>query len=135
MRSCARCFVHDCQTDTILLVERFKDRRHYWTVPGGGILAGETPAKTVQRELDEELLFQVQTDQLELLTRVVRLGQPETYFVADEQVTPELSVHSVELARSTATNRYQPQWVPRQDVPAKLPYLADVARLVVEREA
>jgi len=39
----------------ILLVRHQHDRRDYWTLPGGGIEAGEHPEQAVLREVGEEV--------------------------------------------------------------------------------
>jgi 8-oxo-dGTP diphosphatase len=42
--------------DSVLLVrERHADGSPFWTLPGGGVHAGERPAAAVERELREEL--------------------------------------------------------------------------------
>ncbi|MGI4792135.1 MAG: NUDIX domain-containing protein [Janthinobacterium lividum] len=40
--------------DTILLVRHVEPTRSYWTLPGGGLEAGETPAEAAVREVMEE---------------------------------------------------------------------------------
>lgn len=43
-------------TDSVLLVrERHADGSPFWTLPGGGVLAGEDRVAALRRELDEEL--------------------------------------------------------------------------------
>ncbi len=38
----------------VLMVEHLDHGRHYWTLPGGGLEPGETPAQAAVRELEEE---------------------------------------------------------------------------------
>lgn len=40
---------------TLLVKERHDDGRAFWTLPGGGVEAGESPAAGLERELREEL--------------------------------------------------------------------------------
>ena len=40
--------------DTILMVRHVEPTRSYWTLPGGGVEAGETPADAAVREVREE---------------------------------------------------------------------------------
>ena len=49
-RACG-ALIHD---DTILMVRHAEPTRSYWTLPGGGIEAGETPAEAAVREVGEE---------------------------------------------------------------------------------
>lgn len=42
------------QDDSILMVYHRHDGRDYWTLPGGGAEAGETPAEAAAREVREE---------------------------------------------------------------------------------
>jgi len=137
MRPCARCFIYNAKTDAVLLIERFKGDVHYWTVPGGGIMGDETPIATVIRELAEELDYVLESDKLETLVQTVRQGDPETYFAYDLEATQSVPLHSVELElpKSSATNRYQPEWVPRRELTAKLPYLGDIAQEAIDRLA
>jgi 8-oxo-dGTP diphosphatase len=39
---------------SILMVHQVRDGRDYWTLPGGGVEAGEAPADAAVRELAEE---------------------------------------------------------------------------------
>jgi 8-oxo-dGTP diphosphatase len=56
--------------DHILMVHHRDASREYWTLPGGGIEAGETPEEAVVREVREET---------GLAARVVRFLYEETY--------------------------------------------------------
>ncbi|MBE1609487.1 NUDIX domain-containing protein [Actinopolymorpha pittospori] len=38
----------------VLMVRHVEERREFWTLPGGGVEAGETPAQAVLREVAEE---------------------------------------------------------------------------------
>lgn len=40
--------------DAILMVQHVEPTRSYWTLPGGGLEAGETPAEAAIREVYEE---------------------------------------------------------------------------------
>ncbi len=41
------------QGDMILMVRHVEPTRSYWTLPGGGLEAGETPAEAAIREVYE----------------------------------------------------------------------------------
>lgn len=49
-RVCAAIIRNDC----ILMVRHRDAEREYWTLPGGGVEAGETPQEAVVREVREE---------------------------------------------------------------------------------
>lgn len=38
----------------VLMVRHVEERRDFWTLPGGGVESGETPAQAVLREVAEE---------------------------------------------------------------------------------
>ncbi len=42
------------ENDRVALIERHRSGRHYFTFPGGGVDAGETPERAVVREMEEE---------------------------------------------------------------------------------
>ena len=50
--------------DTILMVQHREPSRSYWTLPGGGVEAGETPAEAAVREVREETGLRVRTVRL-----------------------------------------------------------------------
>ena len=58
------------QGDHILMVQHREPTRSYWTLPGGGVEAGETPAEAAVREVLEETGVRV---------RAVRLLWEGTY--------------------------------------------------------
>ena len=49
-RACGALIYHD----TILMVRHVEPSRSYWTLPGGGLESGETPAEAAVREVWEE---------------------------------------------------------------------------------
>lgn len=42
------------EDDKVALIERFRDGKHYFVFPGGGVDEGETPVQAAIREMEEE---------------------------------------------------------------------------------
>jgi 8-oxo-dGTP pyrophosphatase MutT (NUDIX family) len=55
----------------VLLVEHHKGTERYWVLPGGGVEPGENAARTVERELKEELGLRVKTGKFLFCDEVV----------------------------------------------------------------
>ena len=55
----------------ILLLEHDKGRERYWVLPGGGVESGENAARSVERELKEELGIRVRTGRFLFCDEVV----------------------------------------------------------------
>jgi 8-oxo-dGTP diphosphatase len=75
MRVAAYAVVTD-EDDRILLARWTQGRRIAWTMPGGGLEAGEDPEDAVRREVREETGFTVQVDELlGIHSRVIPAGR------------------------------------------------------------
>lgn len=109
--------VHDGQ---ILLMERWRGRLHYFSIPGGGIESGETAEDTVVREIHEETSITVKVRQqvLEMhdgeFSHKIYLCQ---YINGEPKLRPDApeAVHGPE-------NRFKPGWVPLEKLP-ELPFI------------
>jgi ADP-ribose pyrophosphatase YjhB (NUDIX family) len=115
-------------------MHRKKNGREYYTFPGGGLEAGETPEQGCVREVLEETSIQVR-----LVRRV-----PELDWIADDKShihflceyisgEPKLGVgtdESAAMADSTSNNWYNPEWIGMSDWP-KVPMYPEKAKEVL----
>lgn len=101
----------------ILLIERWRDGKHYFTVPGGHIEPGETLEMALVREMLEEASIEV-APLREVFTLIG--GDPEHHIFLCEYVsgTPMLHPNSEEAEMNAkGKNRYEPKWVDLADLP------------------
>lgn len=105
------------QNNQILLIERWRDNQHYFTIPGGHIEPGETPEVAVIREVYEEASINI-VPLREVFTLIG--GDPEHHIFLCEYVDgyPILHPDSEEAAdNALGDNRYEPKWVDLTDLP------------------
>lgn len=129
VRHTARAIV--LHNDHILLMERWRENQHYFSIPGGGIEAGETPEQAVVRELAEETSCEIR------ITRplyLMRLEGREHHIFMGEYISgePMLPLDSPEALQMDDRNRFAPCWVPLTQL-STLP--AIIWRPVLERLA
>jgi 8-oxo-dGTP diphosphatase len=103
----------------VLVMWRRKEGREYFTLPGGGIEAGETPEAAAVRELQEET--SILAEVVEPALHFVQDGAENNYFLCRYlQGEPQLG-DSIEKERMKAgQNLYQPQWLSLDNLPANL---------------
>ncbi|HVI60651.1 MAG TPA: NUDIX domain-containing protein [Candidatus Saccharimonadales bacterium] len=104
----------------ILLMERWRPRMHYFSIPGGGIEAGETPETTIVREILEETTVSVAVERQVLEMRDGRYRH-RIYLCRYVSGEPRLPADAPESLHMTAANRFQPAWVDIDHLP-KLPF-------------
>lgn len=109
--------VHDGK---LLLMERWRDELHYFSIPGGGIEPGETPEETVVREIAEETTVTVKV-QRQVLEMHDRGYIHKIYLCEYVSGEPHLLHHAPE-ANYGADNRFKPCWVPLSKLP-DIPYI------------
>jgi 8-oxo-dGTP diphosphatase len=106
----------------IILMERWRDGLHYFSVPGGGVESGETPEEAAVRELYEELGIRVSVDR-----KVYEMHTDEAihhiFLCEYHGGEPRLQPHAPEIIEHTkGDNRFVPRWVACESV-ATLPFL------------
>jgi len=98
----------------ILLIERWRDGLHYFSIPGGGIEAGETPEQAVEREVVEESSVKVEVIR-GLYEMNDSAGHSHKIFLCRYvSGDPKLQINSEEaeaMAQSAQADRYEPRWV------------------------
>lgn len=104
----------------ILLMERWRPGLHYFSIPGGGIEAGETPEITAARELMEETGCVIVPERLLYLLTFADGSDHHIFLGRYVSGTPHLPADAPEALDSDPDNRFKPCWVPFADV-AKLP--------------
>lgn len=104
----------------LLLMERWRPGMHYFSIPGGGIEAGETPEQTVVREIREEtsVVVVAQRQVLEMRDGEYRHRIYLCKYVSGE---PHLPADAPEALHPQARKRFKPGWVPIDQV-SKLPF-------------
>lgn len=98
----------------ILLVRRFKNGEIYHVTPGGGVEEGETPEEAVVREVMEEASIKVVMKEKLTEFTAVYAGEEaihQLFYCEYVSGTPALSKGSVEEAKTTENNKYEPMWV------------------------
>lgn len=127
MRACARAIViHDGK---LLVMERFKMGKTYYTLLGGLVNHGESPAEAALREVREESGVVVQDPRLVF---VEDAGDPfgVQYVHLCEYVSgePALPPDSEEAFWSKpGTNTYTPQWLPLERL-NEVPFVSPLLR-------
>lgn len=103
------------QKNKILLMERWRPGLHYFSIPGGGIEAGETPEQTAAREIMEETSISVKVERLVLVMQ----SDIKHYVYLCKYLSgePKLAPDAPEALHSSSDNLYKPGWVPIADLP------------------
>lgn len=99
--------LHD---DKILLMERWREGRHYFSIPGGGIEPKEMPEETVVRELLEETGCTVAVER-QVYDLTFADGAENKFFLCRYvSGEPHLPADSPEAKLNGSENRFRPAW-------------------------
>ena len=101
------------QDGRLLMMQRIKNGKEYYVLPGGTIKSGETPAMAAVRETREETGLNVWlAEQLDVLEHK---GRVEHVFLASK-FRGTLRLGGPELARMTENNQYHLLWLDYQQL-------------------
>ena len=90
----------------VALIRRRRGGQEYWSFPGGGIKRGERPHQAARREVLEELGLDVRPE------RLLAVASGHVLYLAAIDSEPALRMRGPEVARRSRRDRYQPAWVP-----------------------
>ncbi|MBV8679996.1 MAG: NUDIX domain-containing protein [Aquitalea sp.] len=96
------------QDGRLLMMQRIKNGKEYFVLPGGTIKAGETPAMACVRETREETGLNIWL--AEQLCQLEHKGRPEYVFLASK-FRGTLQLGGPERERMTADNQYHLVWL------------------------
>jgi len=116
------------RNQSLLVIDRVKDGRHYCVLPGGGVEEGESLRRACERELLEETGLTGRVG--DLLDVPVATDVPAVYFTVQVQ-SAAVALGGPELERASAANRYEPRWVDLNTIP-QIPLVPDGARSAVQ---
>ena len=123
------------QNDSIAVMERHRDGRHYFVFPGGGVDEGEGGAQAVVREVQEELGLRVR-----VVRQVAELwfsGNRQMYFLVKQTGGEFGTGDGPEFTGpfDPFHGTYHPMWMPIAELLANPVLPVEVAELVMRCHA
>ena len=112
----AGIILYNPNIQSLLLIHRIKDNRDYYVIPGGGQNPGETALQTAQREIAEELGWDIPKQDLKPAFSLYNQGRQEVYFLYQTSQTSTPTIQGEEKERSTTKNLYLPCWITLQEL-------------------
>lgn len=115
----------------LALIERYKQGRHYFAFPGGGVDEGETDEQAAVREAEEELGIRVKI--IQKAATILRTGRRDQVYFVVEWVDGEFGTGTgEEYTKPFAENgSYEPIWMPLEEVLIKNVVPRGLAELTV----
>lgn len=107
----AGILIYNPKMQSILLIHRFKEDRDYYVIPGGGQNPSETALETAQREIAEEIGWQVKQEEMSPAFTIHNQSREEVYFLYKTDRTDTPTIQGEEKERENRNNRYLPCWV------------------------
>lgn len=132
MRNAARAIV--IKDDHLLVMHRNKYGSQYYTLPGGGIDAGESAEQAVIRELAEETGVTVALERLVFIENPgERFGHQYIFLCSYVAGEPMLHPESEEaISNGKGHNLYTPQWLPLTQL-ADAPFMSPALRAAIQK--
>jgi 8-oxo-dGTP pyrophosphatase MutT (NUDIX family) len=119
------------QGDSIAVMERHRNGRHYFTFPGGGVDAGESSEQAVIREVLEELGLHVRV--IRLVAEVWFRGNRQDHFLVEQTGGEFGTGNGVEYSEAyhPVHGTYRPTWMRIAELPANPVLPKPIADLVL----
>jgi 8-oxo-dGTP diphosphatase len=122
------------EDDKVALIERFRDGKHYFVFPGGGVDEWESLMEAVIREMDEETGLRVA---VKYKLAEIHFGLSTQHYFLVERLSGEFGSGTGEEYTDSDPDDptqgiYIPTWMPLAELPEhENVYPADVAELVL----
>jgi len=119
------------QNDSIAVMERYRDGRHYFVFPGGGVDEGENGAQAVVRETREELGIDVRV--VRQAVEVWFNGNRQMYFLVEQTGGTFGTGTGPEFTEpfDPVHGTYHPMWMPIAELLENPVLPVEVAELVM----
>ena len=136
-RKTARAVIFNTE-GKLLMVERHKEGRHYFVLPGGHVDTNETPEQAVVREVREETGLDVVVEKVLYTSSDDIYGNDQQIFLCTYQGgEPELQPDSIEaqLEAQGEMQQWRPAWFDMASMGDKTVYPTGLLRYLTEDKA